>query len=210
MSHVSTSAYYLGRTQHCLFTAIPHFHKTWQMSCYFLICSAYFKCDSDGKCSQPGGVQWHSSSHVLCVQRHVPDLCLAEKRLCGPSQWGSTAQQWRRHSHHGQGDSLWWGAVQVQRVQWYQWWNQSPHTSEHQLWVFTEDRLYILGLLYVLKASTPKTVSLLLLHQMVQVTRQWRSCPWGTRTEQDPTSHCHAQRSPALQQWSSGWLMGCP
>lgn len=117
-----------------------HILTKWQTACYFLLCSAHFKRDPEGKSNQTGGVQWHSSSHVLCVQRLVPVLCVAEGEQCGRSQWGSTAQQWKRHPHHSQHYPLRRGSIQVQCVQWCQLWNQSPSLSEHQLWVVTKGK----------------------------------------------------------------------
>lgn len=57
--------------------------------------------------------------------------------------------------------------------------------------------------------STRKTIFLLLLHQMVHITHQWRSCRWSPRTKQGLTSRCHAQQSPALKRCSGGCLIGC-
>lgn len=106
MGHVSTCTYCtLSVTCNRLF----QLDDKWLV--FFLLCSAYFKRDSDSTWNQPGGVQWHSSSHVLRVQGHVPVLCLDERQLCGHSRWRSAVQQWRRHPHYCHGDPLWRGAV---------------------------------------------------------------------------------------------------
>lgn len=166
MSRVSTSAYYLGWTEHCLSTAIPHFLKCLISSFAVPISNVTLTANATNL------VEFNDTAVFMCSVSNGTSLTYVWLKN------GSvvTASGGVQFSDGGAILTI----VGVTRYDEGPFRCNVSNGISHEISLpvhlnisceFSLERLYI-GLLYVLKASTPKTISLLLVHQMVQVTRE--------------------------------------